>query len=139
MTLLIPFLGFSNGVIVGSGIVALITLLDIVPRLAQLTRTYQYIHWYETVIVVGATLAAYTSLTGVSFPLGGAVVAAVGFFMGVFVGMLASALAEIMNVMPIIVRRFRLDGFVIYILYALIFGKVAGSLIQWIVINKGVD
>lgn len=135
MTLLLPFLGFSNGVIVGSGIVALITLLDIVPRLAQLTRTYQYIHWYETVIVIGATLAAYASLTDLNFPFGGLVVVIVGFFMGTFVGMLASALAEVMNVMPIIVRRFRLEGFVIYILYALIFGKVAGSLIEWIVIN----
>lgn len=135
MTLLIPLIGFSNGIIVGSGIVALITLLDIVPRLAQLTRTYQYIHWYETVIIIGATIAAYASLTGIYLPFGSLLVIIVGFFMGTFVGMLASALAEVMNVMPIIVRRFSLDGFVIYILYALIFGKVAGSLIHWIVIN----
>lgn len=134
-TILIPFIGFSNGIIVGSGIVALITLLDIVPRLAQLTRTYQFIHWYENVIVIGATFAAITSLTGVSIPLGNVVTIIVGFFMGIFVGMLASALAEVMNVMPVVVRRFRLEGYVIYILYALVFGKVFGSLLHWIVIN----
>ena len=134
-TIFIPFLGFSNGIIVGSGIVALITLLDIVPRLAQLTKTYQYIHWYETVIVVGATFAAITSLTGVAIPMGKIVTIIVGFFVGTFIGMLASALAEVMNVMPIIVRRFRLEGYVIYILYALVFGKMLGSLLQWIVIN----
>ncbi len=134
-TVLIPFIGLANGVIVGSGIVALITLLDIVPRLAQLTSTYRYIRWYETVIIAGASLAALASLTGLSIPLGGLTVVIVGFFMGVFVGMLASALAEVMNVMPVIVRRFRLEGYVIYILYALVFGKVIGSLLHWIVIN----
>jgi len=134
-TIIITFLGFSNGLIVGSGIVALITLLDIVPRLAQLTKTYHYIHWYEMVIVVGATFAAITSLTGVAIPMGKLVTIIVGFFVGAFVGMLASALAEVMNVMPIIVRRFRLEGYVIYILYSLVFGKMVGSLLQWIVIN----
>ncbi len=133
--ILIPFLGLANGIIVGSGIVALITLLDIVPRLAQLTKTYRYISWYETVIIWGASLAALGSLTGIAIPLGGIAVAVVGFSMGIFVGMLASALAEVMNVMPIIVRRFRLEGYVIYILYALVFGKMIGSLLHWLVIN----
>lgn len=133
--LLVIFLGFSNGIIVGSGIVALITLLDIIPRLAQLTKTYQYIQLYENTIILGAVLAAYGSLTKTSIGLNPLVTVIVGFFIGTFVGLLASALAEVMNVMPVIVRRFRLEGYVIYILYSLIFGKVIGSFLHWLVIQ----
>ncbi|GAB6087741.1 stage V sporulation protein AB [Alkaliphilus crotonatoxidans] len=130
---LVIFLGFSNGIIVGSGIVALLTLLDIIPRLAQLTKTYQYITLYENVIIGGAVLAAYMSLSDHILGLGAITVIIVGFFIGTFVGLLASALAEVMNVIPVVVRRFRLEGYVIYILYSLILGKVLGSFIQWLV------
>jgi len=130
--LLAPLVGFANGVVVGSGIVALITLLDIVPRLAQLTKTYRYITEYEYTIILGSMIAAILSLTGISINLGYVVIVIVGFFNGFFIGMLASALAEAMNVIPVIVRRFRIDGYVKYILYSLILGKVIGSLVHWI-------
>ncbi len=127
-------LGFANGIVVGSGIVALLTLLDIIPRLAQLTKTYHYITLYENVIIVGAVLAAYMSLSNSSIGLNPLAVIVVGFFIGTFVGLLASALAEVMNVIPVVVRRFRLEGYVHYILYSLILGKVLGSLLHWLVV-----
>ncbi|MDR5660058.1 stage V sporulation protein AB [Serpentinicella sp. ANB-PHB4] len=132
----VPIVGFGNGLIVGSGIVALITLLDIVPRLCQLTKTYKYIRQYEGIIILGSVIAAFLSLTDISiFNNRVYVVIIFGFFNGFFIGMLASALAEVMNVIPVIVRRFKIDGYVIYILYALIFGKVIGSLVDWLIIN----
>ncbi len=127
----VPLLGFSNGIIVGSGIVALLTLLDIVPRLAQLTDTHNKIKIYENIIIAGAILAAITSLTNVSINLGKFMVIIVGFFVGVFIGLLASALAEVLNVMPVLIRRFRLEGYVSYIVYSLIAGKVLGALLNW--------
>lgn len=129
----IPLLGFSNGIIVGSGIVALLSLLDIIPRLAQLTKTYNSIQTYENVIIFGAVLASITSLTGVSINLGKVIVVIVGFFIGVFIGLLASALAEVLNVMPVLVRRFKLDGYTDYIVYSLIIGKVLGALLNWFI------
>ncbi|MBM7613533.1 stage V sporulation protein AB [Alkaliphilus hydrothermalis] len=132
-SILVVVMGFANGVVVGSGIVALLTLLDIIPRLAQLTKTYRNIVLYENIIVIGATFAAFTSLTDVSIHFNTYFIIVVGFFMGTFVGMLASALAEVMNVIPVLVRRFRLEGFVIYILYSLAFGKVLGSLLHWFI------
>ncbi|MBU5677654.1 stage V sporulation protein AB [Alkaliphilus sp. MSJ-5] len=128
---IVPLLGFSNGIIVGSGIVALLSLLDIIPRLAQLTKTYNNIKLYESVIVGAAVLASITSLTGVGINLGKFTVIIVGFSMGIFIGLLASALAEVLNVMPVLIRRFRLDGYIIYIVYSLILGKVLGSLLNW--------
>lgn len=127
----VPLLGFSNGIIVGSGIVALLTLLDIIPRLAQLTETYGKIKIYENIIIAGAVLAAITSLIDVSINLGKFTVIIVGFFIGIFIGLLASALAEVLNVMPVLIRRFKLGGYISYIVYSLIAGKVLGALLNW--------
>jgi stage V sporulation protein AB len=129
--IVIPVVGFANGIIVGGGVIALITLLDIVPRLAQITQTYDYIKLYESIIVIGATVAAFTSLTGIGINLGIIGVVIVGFTMGIFVGLLASALAEVLNVLPIIVRRFKIDGYLVFMIYSLIFGKVLGAFLNW--------
>ena len=132
--IVLPIVGFANGIIVGSGIVALITLLDIIPRLAQLTKTYKYISTYEDVISFSAVIASYFSLTKTSLNFSSMFVIILGFFMGFYIGMLASALAEVMNVVPVVVSRFVIDEYVIYVVYALILGKVVGSLIQWLII-----
>lgn len=129
----VPLLGFSNGIIVGSGIVALLTILDIIPRLAQLTNTYGEVKIYENVIIIGAVFASITSLTGVSINLAKFTVVIVGFSIGIFIGLLASALAEMLNVMPVLIRRFRLEGYVNYIIYSLIAGKVLGALLNWFI------
>ncbi|SNS36686.1 stage V sporulation protein AB [Anaerovirgula multivorans] len=134
--IILPIIGFSNGIIVGSGIVALLTLLDIIPRLAQLTKTYNYISIYEDVIIYSAALAAFFSLAKMGINTGVAFVIIVGFFMGIFIGLLASALAEVMNVIPVIVRRFQIEEYVFHIVYALILGKTVGSFIHWMVIHK---
>lgn len=134
--IILPIIGFSNGIIVGSGIVALLTLLDIIPRLAQLTKTYNYISIYEDVIIYSAALAAFFSLAKMGINTGVVFIIIIGFFMGVFIGLLASALAEVMNVIPVIVRRFQIEEYVFYIVYALILGKTVGSFIHWIVIHK---
>lgn len=127
--------GLASGIMVGSGIVALITLLDIVPRVAQLSKTQDKIRLYEGLIILGATLASFLSLSEITIGIPKVVVAIIGFFIGCFVGLLASALAEVMNVIPVVIRRFRLEGYVRVILYALIFGKVLGSLYQWILLE----
>ena len=130
--IVVPVVGLSNGIMVGAGLVALLSVLQIIPRFAQITKTYNYIRLYEDVIVVGAVVASIISLAGVGINLGRFVVIIMGFSMGVFIGLLASALAEVLNVMPVIIRRFRLHGYTIFIVYSLIFGKVIGSFLNWL-------
>lgn len=130
--IVVPFVGFSNGIMVGGGVVALLVLLDIIPRLAQLTNTYDQVNLYETVIVIASMLAAVISLTGIVINLGKIMVVIIGFSMGIFIGLLASALAEVINVLPVIIRRFKLEGYTIFIVYSLIFGKILGSLLNWL-------
>lgn len=56
-------LGIAGGIAVGGGVIALFIVLDMIPRLAQLTRSYHQVHWYEGAMVAG-------SLVGTVFDFG---------------------------------------------------------------------
>jgi stage V sporulation protein AB len=45
---------------------------------------------------------------------------------------LAAALTEVVNVIPILAKRLRLEQWIAYLLLAMALGKMAGSLIQWL-------
>ena len=56
----------------------------------------------------------------------------IGLADGIFNGMLAAALTEVLNVFPILSKRIGIQEKIIYLLMALVLGKIAGSLFQWI-------
>lgn len=125
--------GLAGGVAVGNAVVAFLTVLDIVPRLAQLTRTPGYVWLYELALVAGATSISFFQVFGVTFRLPPWVAAPVGLIVGIFVGMLAAALAEVLNVIPVVARRFRMASIIALILWCLVLGKITGSLVYWLV------
>lgn len=49
-------LGIAGGIAVGGGVIALFVVLDMIPRLAQLTGSYEKVHWYEGAMVCGSLL-----------------------------------------------------------------------------------
>ncbi|GKU79609.1 stage V sporulation protein AB [Paenibacillus sp. L3-i20] len=132
--LFIAILGLAGGLAVGSGLVALLIVFDLIPRLAQLARAFRMSIWFETAIVSGSlywTFAdfmdwrlnlPYVSLISVS-----------GLFDGIFVGMLAAALTEVMNVLPILAKRMKLSRFIASLVMAMVLGKTLGSLFDWLV------
>jgi stage V sporulation protein AB len=124
--------GLAGGLVVGSGMVAFLVALDIIPRLAQLTSSYRHIRWYEGAVVLGSvfwTITDFFSWRMTFFPMSAALI---GLFAGGFVGMLAAALTEIINVLPILAKRVGMDTVMIWLLMAMIFGKVFGSLFDWL-------
>jgi len=48
------------------------------------------------------------------------------------VGMVAGALAEVINVMPVVGGRFQLGPFLRWLVLALAAGKLAGALVYWL-------
>ena len=44
--------GVSSGIMVGAGVVALLILIGIIPRMAQVSKTKEYINVYECLLVV---------------------------------------------------------------------------------------
>lgn len=129
-------IGFCEGIAVGTAFMAFITILDIVPRLIQITKTVKYIKLYEYTMIINVMIIVLIDICNISFNLSYTVIIFIGLFMGIYVGMFASALTEITNVIPIIVKTFSIYNYASWIFAALILGKVLGSLIYWIYIVK---
>lgn len=129
-------LGVAGGIAVGGGVIALIIVLDIVPRLSQLTWTYDRVHWYEGALITGSLVGTIADFWVWRASLGPVVSTIIGLFCGVFVGMLAAALTEVLNVLPILAKRLKLTGYLLGLLMAMVAGKVAGSLFDWFVYRQ---
>ncbi|MBJ8193149.1 stage V sporulation protein AB, partial [Bacillus cereus] len=87
-------LGIAGGLAVGSGVIAFFIVLDIMPRLAQLTRTYKKSRAYEKAMIVGSVLGSVVYFWNICLPLPGIFTWIPGLFCGVFIGLLAAALTE---------------------------------------------
>lgn len=127
------FIGLAGGLAVGSGFVAFITVLDIVPRLAQMSKTGEKIHFYEYALVAGAVVSTWVDFFDWNGDFSEGLLALLGLFAGCFVGLLAAALTEVLNVLPILAKRMQMQHAVLHLLMALVIGKVLGSLFQWII------
>jgi stage V sporulation protein AB len=130
--LIVIFIGLASGLAVGSGFVAFLTVLGIIPRLTQLTKTMKMIQHYELAIVLGALTGVLASIRDPVLNLSSYFLIPLGITGGVFFGMLAAALTEVLNVLPILAKRIRLDGELIILIMAIVFGKIFGSIFQWL-------
>ncbi|WP_379250728.1 stage V sporulation protein AB [Paenibacillus sp. GCM10028914] len=128
--------GVAGGIAVGGGVIALIIVLDIVPRLSQLTWTYDKVHWYEGALITGSLIGTVADFWKWKVSLGPVVSTIIGLFCGVFIGMLAAALTEVLNVLPILSKRLKLTRYLFGLLMAMVAGKVAGSLFEWFIYRQ---
>lgn len=129
--LLCIVIGLGGGLVVGSGLVAFITVLGVIPRLAQLSRSESWIRYYEWAGIIGIQAGTWVSFYNFSLYGNRLVAVLVGLMAGVFVGLLAAALTEVLNVWPILVKRMGMGGQLLFLLMAIALGKIAGSLFQW--------
>ncbi|WP_120465165.1 stage V sporulation protein AB [Paenibacillus aceti] len=129
----VVFLGFAGGIAVGAGVIALFIVLDMIPRLAQITRTFDKVHWYEGAMVSGSFIGTIADFWNWKMAGPWLFSGVIGLFNGIFVGMLAAALTEVLNVLPIIAKRLHMQRFLFGLLLAMVFGKVAGSFFEWFI------
>ncbi|MUK87220.1 stage V sporulation protein AB [Ornithinibacillus sp. L9] len=129
-------IGFAGGLAVGSGFVAFLTVLGIIPRLIQIAKGNHLIKVLIGCVIGGSIFGTYLSFTGVSWNQPIILLVIWGLFHGIFNGMLAAALTEVLNVFPIITKRIGLEQYLLWLLMAVVFGKIAGSLFQWLVLVK---
>ncbi|MFP3489603.1 stage V sporulation protein AB, partial [Staphylococcus sp. SIMBA_130] len=90
-----------GGLAVGAGFVAFITVLGIIPRLIQLSKTEKLIKVYSASVILGLLMGTYFSFAEVNLQQPIVVLLLWGLFHGIFNGMLAAALTEVLNVFPI--------------------------------------
>jgi stage V sporulation protein AB len=134
--LFVIFIGLASGLAVGTGYVAFLTVLGVIPRLTQLSKTMKMIHWYEWAVVFGAIAGVMVSLEDIVLFLKSYVLIPIGLATGIFYGLVAAALTEVLNVLPILAKRVGVDGKITILLMALVLGKIFGSLFHWIYFVK---
>ena len=101
----LALLGFSAGMIVAGGVFSFIVELGVISDFADRTHTGNHILIYEDMVAAGAILGNLFQIFEVNLPGRMIFLAIYGLFGGIFVGCWAMALAEILNVFPIFMRR----------------------------------
>lgn len=129
---ILVIISLSGGIAVGTAITSFLVILDIIPRLVQLTKTSGYSLLYEIVIILGMVIFTLSYLLALSIQSEVFIACIFGVIMGFYIGLFVAALAEVLNVIPIIINRFNMKEHVMSIIIALSMGKVFGSLIYWI-------
>lgn len=129
--LLLCIIGLAGGFAVGSAFVALLIVLDLIPRLVQITRAYRRAAVFESAILLGSIYWSCADFFNWSFSLPEPLLLVPSVFEGLFVGMFAAALTEVLNVLPILSKRLKLKPYLFSLLIAMALGKVAGSLAEW--------
>jgi len=126
-------LGFSTGMLAAGAVFAFITVLGVVPRLAEKTKTIGHIKVYESAIVVGGIFGTLAGIFSFRLPIGTPAVVILSLASGVFLGCLAMALAEVLNVIPILMRRGRIEKGIFFFVMAIAIGKLVGSLLYFLI------
>lgn len=120
--------GLCGGLLVAGGLFAFLALVGVVTRLAAGTATAKFISFYEDMSLFGCVGGNLLFLYGVSLPFGNAFLGLYGIGAGVFTGCLAAALAEVVNMMPVLSERINLKKGMTGIMTMFAFGKLVGSL-----------
>ncbi len=122
------FLGIASGFVVSAGTFAFLIVIGVVPRMiGKCNRAAETMH-FENAIILGGILGNIASVfLQLRFPFGPLFLCAYGLSAGIFVGCIAVALAEILNTFPIVFRRIGLKEGLTFMMFAMAFGKMAGS------------
>lgn len=126
---LLALIGLSAGVTVAAGLFSFIISLGVVSDFADRTHTGKHVLLYETSIALGGILGNIFIIYQIPLEMGEIAVAVFGLFAGIFAGCWAMALAEILNVFPIFIRRIRIIKCVPYIILSMAIGRGVGALI----------
>ena len=130
---MLAILGFSAGITAAGGLFSFIIGLGVVSDFADRTHTGEHVMLYEDTIAVGGSIGAVISIYPITMPqeLVKYLIPVVGLFSGIFVGCWAMALAEILNVFPIFIRRVKLVRYIKWFIIGIALGKGFGACIAF--------
>lgn len=126
-------IGLSAGVAVSGGLFAFIVELGVVADFADRTHTGNRICLYEDCTALGGILGNLFFLFAPPLSLSGmpgqVFLLLFGALAGVFTGCWAMALAEILNVYPVFMRRFKAVRYLTAFVISVAVGKGIGTLL----------
>ncbi|EOS78912.1 hypothetical protein C817_03435 [Dorea sp. 5-2] len=125
--ILMAVIGLSAGMVVAGGLFSFISGLGVISDFADRTHTGEYIMLYEDSVALGGILGNLFFIYQIEIPYGAWIVPIFGLFGGIFVGCWSMALAEILDVFPIFVRRVKLLRGIQYVILGVALGKGLGA------------
>lgn len=130
--IILAVIGLSAGAIVAAGLFSFIIGLGVISDFADRTHTGEHILLYEDSVALGGILANIFWVYHISIPYGQFLAPVFGLLGGIFVGCWAMALAEMLNVFPIFIRRMKIIRYVPYLVLGVAVGKGIGAWIFFI-------
>lgn len=124
---LMALIGLSAGSIVAGGLFGFIVSLGVVSDFADRTGTANRIGLYEDAVALGGITGNLVLLYEIPLTAISPLLGVFGIFSGIFVGCWALALAEVLNVFPIFLRRINVTKGIGFIILGLAIGKVLGA------------
>ena len=132
-TVILVLIGFGSEIVIAGAVFAFIAIIGVVPRLAQKTKTENCIMLYEEAIILGGIFGTTTMVFDYYLPIGKTLTIIASLAIGIFYGIIAVSLAEILDVIPILSRRGRLQTGIKYFILSIALGKMAGSVLYYFV------
>ena len=136
--IILGLIGMASGVIVAGGTGALLTSVGVLTRLAFHSKTEQKVHHYENCVILGVVIGTVASVYVPNIQVFGhtdwmpsIIVGVIGCCMGIFVGCLAMALSEALDVSTIFFRRLNIKNYLWMIMLAAAIGKFFGNLVYF--------
>ena len=129
--MILAFLGLSFGLAISAGLFAFLIGLGVVSDFADRTHTGKYVTLYEDCIVLGGILGDLFWIYEAEFLKGGWLLAGFGLLSGIFVGCWSMALADILNIFPIFIRRAKITTGLSWLIVGMALGKSLGALLYF--------
>lgn len=129
--IVLTFLGLSFGFAISAGLFAFLIGLGVVSDFADRTHTGKYVTLYEDFIVMGGILGNIFWIYQVDFLRGSWLLLVFGLLSGIFVGCWSMALADILNIFPIFIRRAKITTGLSWLIVGMALGKSLGSLLYF--------
>ena len=124
---LLALIGASAGLAAAAGLFSFIVELGVVADFADRTHTGDQLLFYEDCVALGGIVGNILYVFHIGVPLGAPLLAVFGLFAGIFAGCWAMALAEILNVFPVFMRRARIVRYLTAFVISIAVGKGFGA------------
>ncbi len=127
MTFLGLLFSLGHGIAVGAAVALVFVVLGLVSQCAAVTGTRRHVPLYGRMVCLGAVIASSMHLLGFSGALWALPLLSVfGLLAGMYLGIVLSALAEVLNIFPVISGKLKLANSIRMMVFALAAGKALG-------------
>lgn len=130
--LIVGFTGISAGVLVAGGLFALLTKVGVITRMIAFSGTKKAIPLYSAIIAVGGIWGNLISIFDFELLKGELSLGIFGIMSGIFTGALSIALAESINVFPVLFKKTKIHRGISWIMFAFAAGKLVGAYLQMV-------